>query len=235
MRINRFLASCSVGSRRSVEQLIRNGKIKVNGEKLTELSYNVLPTDIVSFNGKRLTIPQKKIYIALNKPSNYIVSQKDEFNRKIVGDLLPSVDMRLFPIGRLDKDSKGLILFTNDGDFANGILHPKQKVEKTYKVKIDGIITKPQLDILRGGVVLDGVKSNTCKIFIKAKKDGKTTLKVVLQEGKNRQIRRMFKKVGFDVISLKRQQIGFIKLGKLPLGRWRFLTNGEIKRMKTIS
>lgn len=168
----------------------------------------------------------------LNKPKNYLVTSKDEFGRKTVFDLLPDFKTRLFPIGRLDKDSTGLLLMTNDGDFAQKILHPKNKIPKLYKVEIKGEIGKGDVDKIRDGVLLDNKKTLPCRVFIKKVSKQSSILKIELYQGRKRQIRRVFEKIGFEVIGLKRVKIGNLKIAKLPLGMWRFLNFREVKNLK---
>ena len=228
MRINRFLASCNLGSRRSVEKLIRDGKVFVNGTKVVDLSFQVSPTDKVFCNGSLLKQHKRKIYIAINKPPHYIVSAKDELGRATLADLLPDFGTRVFPVGRLDKMSTGLIFFTNDGDFANRILHPNHKFPKLYKVKIKGRVGNEIVDRLRNGVKIDGEKTLPCKVFVKSRNSASTLLKIELAQGRKRQIRKMLKLFGFDVFGLKRLQIGCVKLVSLPAGEWRYLKKWEI-------
>jgi len=229
VRLNKYLASCGLGSRRKVEELIQAGKIKVNGVVVTNLATTInAESDIVSMGRNTLHPQEQKIFIMLNKPRGYITTKKDEFNRKTVYDLLPDFAKELHPVGRLDYDSEGLLLLTNDGDITNKITHPANKMEKIYKVIIKGQLSQENLKKLREGIELDGVKTQTARVFLKASTPEKSELRIGIHEGKNRQVRRMLEVLGHEVTSLKRLQIGDIKLEKLPVGNWRFLTDREV-------
>ncbi|MBL7108104.1 MAG: rRNA pseudouridine synthase [Candidatus Cloacimonetes bacterium] len=236
MRINKFLAQTGLGSRRSCEKLIIDGKIKINGRVVTDLAIDINPKkDKVFFNNKLLKFPSRKIYLILNKPEGYLVTSSDPFERKTVFDLLPNFPERIFPVGRLDKNSCGLLILTNDGDFANNITHPKRKIPKVYIVKAKGKITKNQINHLRNGILLEDGKTMPAKIFLKSynKSMNISKLRITISEGKKRQLKRMIKSVGSEVVFLKRLQIGSIKLGKLPKAEWRFLKDNEIKMFKS--
>ncbi len=236
MRLNKFLAACNLGSRRSVEKLIYEGKIKVNGKICKEPGKQIdINKDEVFFNNEKLQLPNKNIYIMLNKPVHYLVTTKDSFGRKTVYDLLPDFGLHLFPIGRLDYNSEGLLLFTTDGEFANNIIHPRYKLEKSYKVKVKGYINESQLKMLRNGVKIDGKMTLPAKVFVKKRTKEETILRMIITEGRKRQIRKMIKTVGSEVLSLKRLQIGDVKLGKLPNGMWRFLLPSEVESLKRLS
>lgn len=228
-RINKFLARCQLGSRRKVEELITSGKIEVNGEICTDLSRMIdIENDDVKYMGKRLELDTGMIYLMLNKPQNYLVSSKDDFGRKLVYDLLPDFNTHLFAIGRLDYNSEGLLLFTNDGDFANQIIHPRFKLPKLYKVKVKGNIVKEQIEKLRKGVKIETGMTRPAIVHIKQRSQNFTVLKMTIFEGQKRQIRYMLKAVGSEVLELRRLQIGNLKLGKLPVGMWRFLKPQEV-------
>lgn len=229
VRINKFLANCELGSRRKVEELITDGKVSVNDTICKDFSTQIDPeNDIVRVNNKIVKYNTQKIFILMHKPRGYMVTTSDEFNRKTVYDLLPDFAAKLHPIGRLDYDSEGLLILTNDGDITNKVIHPAYKMEKTYKVIIKGKIDMDKVIKLRNGIQLDEYKTQPAKIFLKHAGDDKSELKVVIKEGKNRQIRKMFEAVGHEVITIKRLQIGEIKLEKMPPGTWRFLKDNEI-------
>lgn len=231
MRINKFLAKAGLGSRRSVEQLVLDGKIKVNGKIINKLSTKVEPNqDTVMYKGKTLSIPEKKIYIMLNKPPGYIVTADDPFDRKTVFELLPEFSIRIFPVGRLDKNSRGLLFFTNDGKWANRIIHPSKKITKIYYVKTKGKISRASIRKLRGGIKLRNFTTQPTKVYFRGykKKQDLTKLKIYLSEGKKRQIRRMIKHIGSSVVDLKRVRIGKVKLDNLPESYWRHLKQKEI-------
>ncbi len=233
MRINKFLSQCNLGSRRQVEELITQGKIRVNGKICKDLSTDIdTEIDEVYYDNKELSLIEDKIYIMMNKPKGYLVTSNDEYDRKTVFDLIPEFKNRLFYIGRLDFQSEGLLLLTNDGEFSNKVMQPKYKLPKTYKVTISGSINKEQIEVLRNGIKIDGVMTKKCKVFLKSKGTNSSVLRIVLYEGKKRQIRRMIKHIGFSVTELKRLQIGNLKLGKLPAGMWRFLKPNEILDLK---
>ena len=231
MRINKFLAQAGLGSRRSCEQLVLDSKIRVNGKIIKDLATNIDPqNDIVEYRNKKLHFSSNKIYLIMNKPAGYLVTSNDPFERQTVFDLLPDFKEHIFPIGRLDKNSEGLLLLTNDGDFAQKVTHPSKKLPKTYLVKAKGRIYFRNLRDLREGVQLDNGKTLPAKVFIKSynKSQNITKLRMVIYEGRNQQIRRMLKAVGSSVIELKRVQIGDINIGKLPKGEWRYLKDKEI-------
>ncbi len=238
MRINKFLAQAGLGSRRACEKFVLEGKIKINGKIITNLATDIDPEkDKITFEDKLLKTTQRKIYLILNKPSGYLVTSSDPFKRKTVLDLVPIFPERIFPIGRLDKSSCGLMILTNDGDLTNKIMHPKKKIPKVYLVKVKGILSQSQINKLRYGVILNDNRTLPAKVYIKSYNQSNdiTKLRMILYEGRNRQIRRMIKEIGNMVISLKRVQIGVIKLGRLPEGHWRFLKYKEIKHLYEMS
>ena len=229
VRINKFLAKCNLGSRRSVEKLILEGKIFVNGKVETNLSIQIDPEmDVIKYENKEVTPRKENIYLMLNKPKKYLVSTKDDFDRRLIYDLLPDFGANLFYIGRLDYMSEGLLLLTNDGDFAEKIIHPKYKLQKLYKVKIKGKISDDSIEKLRKGIALNGKKTKPAIVYVNSVKNNTTTLKITIFEGRKRQIRYMLKSVGSEVLELKRLQIGNVKLNKLPLGMWRMLKPSEV-------
>lgn len=229
IRINRFLARCGLGSRRKVESFILEGKVCINGSSCTNLATEVDEiSDVVTVFGKVVKPDKDLIYLVMNKPKGYLVTKSDEFGRKTVFDLLPGLRSNLFPIGRLDKDSEGLLLFTNDGEFADHVLHPRYELGKLYKVTINASISNNDLYKLRNGIELDGRTTLPARVFIKSRRDGLTVLKMTIFEGRNRQIRRMIESLGYDVISLKRLQIGEININNLPPGMCRLLKPIEI-------
>ncbi|MCF7857894.1 MAG: rRNA pseudouridine synthase [Candidatus Cloacimonetes bacterium] len=234
VRINKYLAQCNLGSRRSVEILISNREISVNGEIIDDLSKQIDPTkDKVSYKGKTIHPSQEKIYIMLNKPKKYLVSTKDDFGRRIIFDLLPDFETNLFYIGRLDYMSEGLLLLTNDGDFAERVIHPRYKLPKVYKVKVKGKIGKEELEKLRKGIVINGKRTKPAIVYTNKVNDEFTELKMTIFEGRKRQIRYMIKSIGSAVYELKRLQIGTIKLNKLPVGMWRMLKPSEVTALRS--
>ena len=235
VRLQKYIAMCGEASRRAAEELISSGKVSVNGKKVTEQGIKVeIGADKVTLSGKLIKPEQKSYYIMLNKPLGYISSVKDQFDRPTVTDLIKDeIKARLCPVGRLDYDTEGLLLLTNDGDFAYKITHPKHNIEKTYIAAIRGGITEPKMNKLRRGVTLtDGFLTAPADVRIIDAEAGQTLVKITIHEGKNRQVRRMFEAVGLNVAALKRISISGIEMGNLPVGRWRHLTSHEISRLK---
>lgn len=235
MRINKYLAFCGVASRRKAENFITEGKVSVNGKTVNELFYNVDENnDTVICDGKKLSIPTKFTYILLHKPKGYICSSSDDKGRKTVMDLIDN-STRLFTIGRLDYDTEGLLLLTDDGELCKKLTHPSSEIGKTYIVKINGDITESELASLRKGVVLDdGFKTSKSIIKVIESYNNSTRLQVTIFEGHNRQVKRMFAAKGKEVIFLKRTKIGELKLGGLQRGKYRKLNNVEIDYLKNI-
>lgn len=226
MRLNRYIAMSGKASRRKAEEFILNGNIKVNGKVVNNLSYIVQEGDIVELNGKVIE-PEKKVYFALNKPALYICSNYDKEGRAKAVDLIET-DERLFSIGRLDYDSEGLLLLTNDGELAYKLSHPKYNVEKVYIATVEGVVSEEKARKLSRGVVIDGYKTAPGKFEVMKYKKNQSIVRVQIKEGKNRQIRKMFASVGNNVVNLKRISIGNIHLGHLRTGHYRKLTEKEI-------
>ena len=228
MRINKYLALAGVGSRRKVEGYILNGLVKVNGKVVTDLS-TIINTkkDVVEYDGKKLSLPSDFVYYKLHKPKGYICSANDEHGRKTIYELV-DVPERVFSVGRLDYNSEGLLILTNDGDFANAITHPTNHVNKEYIVTIEGEIQESELAVLRAGVVENGKRMPSAKVKLIEIKNKTSRLSVIIDEGQNRQIRRMFEAIGRVIILLKRVSIGGLKLGGLERGKFKKLTEKEI-------
>lgn len=232
-RLQKYLARCGIASRRKCEEYILNGKVKVNGELVTELGVKVNEgNDIVKFNNKTVKPEEKKIYIALNKPTGYVSTVKDEKNRKTILDLV-EVKERIYPIGRLDYDTSGLILLTNDGDLYNKIIHPREEKNKVYIAEVMGVPTEEELFKFRSGIIIDNYKTAPSKISILKREKDICTVRIVIHEGKNRQIRKMCDYVNHPVISLRRLEVAGIKLGALQEGKWRYLTADEVIHLKS--
>lgn len=230
MRINKYIAHAGYCSRRKADELVKEGKVRVNGKIERDLSKQIYEGDEVKISGKILELKREKYYLAFNKPVNVVCSNKDKFNKRTIFDYI-DIDEKLFSIGRLDKDSEGLILITNDGDLYNRIMHPRANIDKYYRVKVRPIIGEKEIEKLEAGVDIGGyiTKRSRCKL-IKSSKDY-SYVDIVIQEGKNRQIRRMFKALGFKVVSLKRYRIGNIKLGEMKLGKYRHLNKIEVEQL----
>ena len=231
MRLNKFLSNSGVASRRKCDEIISEGKVVVNGKVVTELGFQVNEKkDKVMVEGKKVTLPSSFVYIKLNKPKGYACSAHDEKGRKTVYDLI-NCEERLFSIGRLDYDTEGLLLLTNDGDFANQVAHPRYNMEKEYRVTAEGEIKESELAVMRKGVVVDGTRMRSARVEKLSFENGLTKLSVVIDEGQNRQVRRMFEAIGHQIKLLKRVRIGSVKLGGLSRGEYRDLTEQELNSL----
>lgn len=235
-RLNKYLASCGAASRRGADKLIQDGRVRVNGKVVTELGTSVNPAnDSVTVDGVRVKPVAEYTYIMLYKPKGCITTVNDELGRKTVYDYLTDIDVpHLVPVGRLDYDTEGLLLLTNDGDLTFSLTHPSHEVEKTYIVKVEGEMPEHKLAQLRKGVVIDGVKTNRSRVKLLEYKDGITRLRVSITEGRNRQVRKMFEAVEREVIFLKRIAVGELRLGGLARGAYRYLTDAEIAYLKSL-
>lgn len=232
MRINKFLSTAGVASRRKCDELIKNGKIFVNGKMITSFVDIDENKDVVEYNGERLILPSSFIYLKMNKPKGYACTASDEKGRKTIFDLLDYKSVRLFNVGRLDYDTEGLIFLTNDGDFANRIIHPKFEIDKEYIVTVEGKMQESEFAVLRNGVVVNGERMPKARVK-PISFDGKfTKLSVIINEGQNHQVRRMFKAIGRDIKLLKRVRIGSVKLGNLYRGKVKPMTKEEIESFK---
>lgn len=232
MRINKFIASCGVSSRRKAEEYILQGLVKVNGKEITDLAFDVDESkDIVTISGQKISLPTDLVYYMLNKPKGYVTTLSDEKNRKSVLDLISNIDKRIYPIGRLDYESEGLLLLTNDGDLTFKLTHPKFEVAKKYIVKIEGPTKESELAVLRKGVVVDGIRYASCKAELLEFSNNISRIEITLTEGKNREIRNMFKAIGREVIFLKRIEMAGIKLGGLKRGEMRKLKSYEVEHL----
>ncbi len=230
VRLQKYIAMSGIASRRAAEVMIEEGRVKVNGKKVTEQGTKVeTGRDTVTVDNKPVEIKDKKYYIMLNKPAGYVSTAKDQFDRPTVVDIVKEeVGTRIFPVGRLDYETEGLLLMTNDGDFTYKITHPKFQKDKTYIAVINGGIAIPDLNRLRKGVRVEDYTTSPAQVEIMDAAGGKTAIKITIHEGRNRQVRKMFDALGYTVIALKRIKIGELELGNLPVGRWRHLTSHEI-------
>ncbi len=230
VRLQKYIAMCGAASRRNAEVLITEGRVKVNDKTVRELGTKVeIGADKVCLNGKLLKPVNKKYYIMLNKPAGYVSTVNDQFDRPTVIDLIKTeIPSRIFPVGRLDYETEGLLLLTNDGDFTYRVTHPKFNTRKTYIAVIKGGITISGLNKLRNGVKIDDYTTSPAEVEMLEAEGGMTTFKITIHEGRNRQVRKMFEAVGCKVSYLQRISIGKVELGNLPLGRWRHLTSHEV-------
>lgn len=233
IRLQKMIADCGIASRRKAEQLIADGKVRVNG-RVAQIGDKVDPkTDKVTVGSKKL-LPQNnhKIYIMLHKPRGFVTTMDDELGRKCVAKLVTDVEQRVFPVGRLDRDSEGLLLMTNDGEFANYISHPRSHVSKTYRVTVRQQVTEVMLSKLSEGLMIDGQMTLPADVNLIVKEENRNVMQITLYEGRNRQIRKMCEELGLEVIRLKRTAVGNVKLGMLKQGDWRELNDDELRSLK---
>ena len=229
VRIHKYLADCGVASRRGAEELIRAGKVKVN-HRLAAIGESIDPKrDTVTVAGKKIMSRGRSVYIMLNKPRGFVTTLSDELGRKCVKDLLTDLPERVFPVGRLDRNSEGLLLLTNDGHFTNQVAHPSNHLPKVYRVTVSAEVTDPQVKQLSSGIDLnDGKPPALAETRVIERTPDRTVLQMTLFEGRNRQIRLMLEALGLETARLKRISVGSLKLGMLPPGKWRELTEAEI-------
>ena len=230
MRLNKFLSTAGVASRRKCDELIKDGKICVNGEVQSNLGTVIdEKKDVVEYLGERVNLPSSFIYLKMNKPKGYACTASDEKGRKTIFDLLEDKSVRLFNVGRLDYDTEGLIFLTNDGEFANSVIHPKFQIEKEYIVTVEGAMKESEFAVLRKGAVINGERMPSARVN-PISFDGKVTkLSVVITEGQNHQVRRMFEAIGRDIKLLKRVRIGSVHLGNLYRGKTKPMTAEEVE------
>lgn len=233
MRLQKYLAICGIASRRKSEEFILQGRVKVNGQVIKEMGFKIDEEhDEILFDKRKIQPEKRKIVILLNKPTHYVTTISDPFNRRTVADLVKEIPERLVPVGRLDYHSSGLLLLTNDGDLTYQLTHPKHHIPKVYHVKIDGVLTSRQADMFRKGMVIDGYMTKPSELDIMSHDDSYSMMEIVLHEGRNRQIRKMIEKLGYKVLELERVAIGPIADKNLKPGQYRFLTDSEIKLLK---
>ena len=232
-RLQKYLANCGVASRRKCEEYIKQGKIKVNGEIVTELGTKINPEkDIIEFENKKIKQNLKNIYILLNKPIGYVTTADDQFGRDTVLDLV-KVRERIVPVGRLDMYTSGALILTNDGDFVYKVTHPKHEIEKTYTVTVKGIVQNSEVEQLRQGVKIEEYITKPAKVKILKTDTEKdiSRLEITIHEGKNRQVRKMCEAVGRKVLALHRSKIGNIGVKDIELGKWRYLNSKEVEQL----
>ena len=237
MRINKYIALCGVASRRKAEVLILAGKVKVNDNIVKELSYQVdEENDVVKVDDKIIKEENKLVYILLNKPEGYITTVKDQFDRESVLDLVTDIKERVYPIGRLDYETSGLLLLTNDGDLTYKLTHPKHEVDKTYVARVKGKLTPDEIKMFKSGLKIEDYVTAPAKLKV-IRYDEKTNvslLEIKIHEGKNRQVRKMCKAINHPVLRLKRTAMGKIRIGECEIGKYRYLTEDEVKYLKSI-
>ena len=237
MRINKYIALCGVASRRKAEELILAGRVTVNDEVMTELSYKVdEENDIVKVDDKLIKEENKLVYILLNKPEGYITTVKDQFDRPSVLDLVSDIKERVYPIGRLDYETSGLLLLTNDGDLTYKLTHPKHEVDKTYVARVKGKLTKEEIERFETGLKIEDYTTAPAKLKVIKYDEQRDSslLEIKIHEGKNRQVRKMCKAINHPVLRLRRSAMGKIKIGDCEIGKYRYLTEDEIKYLKNL-
>ncbi|MFB6465954.1 pseudouridine synthase [Cytobacillus sp. Hz8] len=235
-RLQKMIAHAGFASRRKAEEMILDGQVKVNGKIVRELGVKVSTTDKIEVNG----IPverEEPVYFLFYKPRGVISSVKDEKGRKVVTDFFQAVKERVYPVGRLDYDTSGLLIVTNDGEFANLLMHPRNEIEKVYVAKIKGVPTREEIRKIEGGIMLEDGKTAPAKAKILSfdKKKGTSIVELTIHEGRNRQVRRMFEKIGYQVVKLKRERYGFLTLNNLKSGDARELTPHEVKQLRALA
>lgn len=234
MRLNKYIADAGICSRRKADELIENGNVKVNGATMKEMGYQVKDGDVVQVNGKKIETVGKKVYVAVNKPLGYITSMDDDKNRATVAELVADIPERLFPVGRLDYNTTGLLIMTNDGQLTYTLTHPKHEVYKTYIAKVAGVLSDARVARLRKGVDIGGFVTSPAKVKVIKQMPRHAIVEISIKEGKNRQVRKMFAAVGNKVQELQRTSIGEIKLGRLMEGHYRKLNREEIEYLKKL-
>lgn len=229
MRLQKYMAQCGIASRRKCEEMITAGRVAVNDIEIQKMGVDIQPeVDNITVDGKRIRPEVKKHYIIFNKPSGIVTTVHDQFGRKTIMSYFQDIPERIFPIGRLDYDSEGLLILTNDGELTYRLTHPKNQVKKTYIVKVKGIPTLDQLKVIQNGVILDHIKTAPADVKIMNNNENTSILEIQIHEGRNRQVRRMFELIGYSVINLRKSQIGSLSLGNLQPGEWRYLSDKEV-------
>ncbi|MBQ4596716.1 MAG: rRNA pseudouridine synthase [Firmicutes bacterium] len=234
VRLNKYIADAGICSRRKADELISNGNVKVNGAVMKEMGYQVEDGDVVKVNGKIIGAAGKKVYVVVNKPLGYITSMDDDKDRATVAELVSDIPERLFPVGRLDYNTSGLLIMTNDGQLTYTLTHPKHEVYKTYIAKVAGVLSDARIAKLRKGVDIGGFITSPAKVKVIKQMPRHAIVEISIREGKNRQVRKMFAAVGNKVQELQRVAIGEIKLGRLMEGHYRKLNREEIEYLKKL-
>ncbi|MGM0897466.1 MAG: pseudouridine synthase [Bacillota bacterium] len=235
-RLQKVMAHAGIASRRKAEQMILDGKVKVNGKTVKELGVKVTGSDKIEVEGVQME-KERKVYFLLYKPRGVISAVSDDKNRKVVTDFFPNVEERIYPVGRLDYDTSGLLILTNDGEFANSLTHPKFEIDKTYVARLQGIPTKEDLQKLERGIKLEDGMTAPAKVKLLSgdRKSAKAIVQITIHEGRNRQVRRMFEAIGFPVQKLSREQFAFLTLHGLNAGESRELSPHEVKKLRVLA
>lgn len=229
LRLQKYMAECGIASRRKCEELILSGTVSVNGKIVKELGVKVRQGDTVRYNHKIIKPQNKMVYIMMNKPTGYVTTVKDQFDRPTVMDLLDGVKERVYPVGRLDYETSGLLILTNDGDVTYKLTHPSNHMTKTYVAEVIGKPTEEALDKLRNGVIIDDYKTNPAEVKIVGEKPKGMQIEITISEGRNRQVRNMCEAVGHPVLKLRRTKIGKLELGNLQRGKWKYINIEDIQ------
>lgn len=231
MRINQYIAAAGVTSRRKADELIEDGRVKVNGAVLSSPGYHVEDGDVVEVDGVRITPAERKVYYLLNKPAGYVTSTADKEGRRLVTELVPD-EVRVFPVGRLDYNTTGLLIMTNDGDLANALMHPSKEFSKKYLVRAQGIVTRSEAARLEKGIDIGGFVTSPAEVDLIRHDRNSTLAEITIHEGKNRQVRRMFKAIGHPVLELCRTGLGDLSIGRLAIGQCRKLSPAEVENLR---
>ena len=235
IRLQKFLSECGAASRRKAEELIVSGAVRVNGQVVT-LGTRIDPDrDKVTLHGKRVVRQRQNVYVMLHKPRGFVTTMSDEMDRKCVAELVQDVGTRVYPVGRLDRESEGVLLMTNDGAFAQMLMHPSHHIGKTYRVTVRPTVTDEQITQLTTGMMIDGRRTAPAEVRIVTREPERVVMEVILYEGRNRQIRKMCEALGLEVARLKRTAIGNVKLGMLHPGDWRQLTDREVASLTALA
>ena len=235
IRLQKFLSECGAASRRKAEELIVSGAVRVNGQVVT-LGTRIDPDrDKVTLHGKRVVRQRQNVYVMLHKPRGFVTTMSDEMDRKCVAELVQDVGTRVYPVGRLDRESEGLLLMTNDGAFAQMLMHPSHHIGKTYRVTVRPTVTDEQITQLTTGMMIEGRRTAPAEVRIVTREPERVVMEVILYEGRNRQIRKMCEALGLEVARLKRTAIGNVKLGMLHPGDWRQLTDREVASLTALA
>ena len=233
MRINKYIASAGVCSRRAADEMIADGLVKVNGKTLENLGYQVEESDVVTVKGKEIKPASKLVYYLLNKPTGYVTSTADKEGRPLVTELVPD-EYRVFPVGRLDYNTSGLLIMTNDGELSNKLMHPSHEFDKKYLARVTGTVTRAEAAKLAAGVDIGGFVTSPAAVNLLRHDKNSTLVEITIHEGKNRQVRRMFDTLGHPVTELTRVALGNLTIGKLAVGQCRKLSPAEINYLKSI-